>query len=216
MAIRAADTHFVINQLAEIARGHNPDAEHTPLPHGLSRAVSTKQIGMFGSSLGGGAVPAVVITLAMNGVAQGLTLGLSKGLTCSSCASYTPKVVTDAVTSKAFGVPSGLFLWLGVVLLITFLLSYTTFGRRVYSIGNNPQASFLAGINVRLITVVLYMLSGLFAALAGITLAAYGGQASLGMGDPYLFQSIAAVVIGGVSILGGRGHYLGTAAGSIW
>jgi len=161
------------------------------------------------------AVPAVVITLAMNGVAQGLTLGLSKGLTCSSCASYTPKVVTDAVTSKAFGVPSGLFLWLGVVLLITFLLSYTTFGRRVYSIGNNPQASFLAGINVRLITVVLYMLSGLFAALAGITLAAYGGQASLGMGEPYLFQSIAAVVIGGVSILGGRGHYLGTAAGSI-
>ena len=158
------------------------------------------------------AVPAVVITLAMNGVAQGLTLGLSKGLTCSS---YTPKVVTDAVTSKALGVPSGLFLWLGVILLITFLLSYTTFGRRVYSIGNNPQASFLAGINVRLITVVLYMLSGLFAALAGITLAAYGGQASLGMGDPYLFQSIAAVVIGGVSILGGRGHYLGTAAGSI-
>jgi ribose transport system permease protein len=161
------------------------------------------------------AVPAVVITLAMNGVAQGLTLGLSKGLTCSSCASYTPKVVTDAVTSKALGVPTGLFLWLGVILLITFLLSYTTFGRRVYAIGNNPEASFLAGINVRLVTVVLYMLSGLFAALAGITLAAYGGQASLGMGDPYLFQSIAAVVIGGVSILGGRGHYLGTAAGSI-
>ena len=161
------------------------------------------------------AVPAVVITLAMNGVAEGLTLGLSKGLTCSSCASYTPGVVTDAVTSKALGVPTGLFLWLGVVLLITFLLSYTTFGRRVYSIGNNPQASFLAGINVHLVTVVLYMLSGLFAALAGIALAAYGGQASLGMGDPYLFQSIAAVVIGGVSILGGRGHYLGTAAGSI-
>jgi ribose transport system permease protein len=156
-----------------------------------------------------------VITLAMNGVAQGLTLGLSQGLTCSSCASYTPKVITDAVTSKALGVPTGLFLWLGVVLLITVLLSYTTFGRRVYAIGNNPHASFLAGVNVRLITVVLYMLSGLFAALAGITLAAYGGQASLGMGDPYLFQSIAAVVIGGVSILGGRGHYLGTAAGSI-
>jgi ribose/xylose/arabinose/galactoside ABC-type transport system permease subunit len=74
------------------------------------------------------AVPAVVITLAMNGVAQGLTLGLSKGLTCSSCASYTPKLVTDSVTSSILGVPSGLFLWLGVVLLITFLLSYTTFG----------------------------------------------------------------------------------------
>jgi ribose transport system permease protein len=160
-------------------------------------------------------VPAVVITLAMNGVAQGLTLGLSKGLTCSSCASYAPPVVRDAVTGKALGVPSGLFLWLGVALLITFFLSFTTFGRRVYSIGNNPTASYLAGINVKVVTVVLYMLSGMFAALAGITLAAYGGQASLGMGDPYLFQSIAAVVIGGVSILGGRGHYLGSVAGSI-
>ena len=51
--------------------------------------------------------PAVVITLAMNGVAQGLTLGLSKGLTCSSCASYAPKVIRHAVTSKALGVPAG-------------------------------------------------------------------------------------------------------------
>jgi ribose transport system permease protein len=161
------------------------------------------------------AVPAVVITLAMNGVAQGLTLGLSKGLTCQSCASYAPSAVRNVVSSKIVGIPAGLFLWLGIALLITFVLSYTTFGRRVYAIGNNAHASYLAGVNVRLVTVVLYMLSGMFAALAGITLAAYGGQASLGMGDPYLFQSIAAVVIGGVSILGGRGNYLGTVAGSV-
>ena len=68
---------------------------------------------------------------------------------------------------------------------------------------------------MRLVTVALYMLSGLFAALGGIVLVGYGGQATLGMGDPYLFQSIAAAVIGGVSILGGRGHYLGALAGSI-
>ena len=59
------------------------------------------------------------------------------------------------------------------------------------------------------------MLSGFFSALAGILLVGFGGQASLGMGDPYLFQSIAAVVIGGVSILGGRGQYLGVAAGAV-
>ena len=56
---------------------------------------------------------------------------------------------------------------------------------------------------------MLYVLSGLFAALAGIMLLGFGSQASLGMGDPYLFQSIAAVVIGGVYIAGGRGHYVG-------
>jgi ribose transport system permease protein len=161
------------------------------------------------------AIPAVVMTLAMNGIMQGLTLGLSKGLTCNACASYAPKAVSDVVNTKLLGIPGELFLWLGVTLLITFLLTFTTFGRRIYAIGNNADASYLAGISVRLVTVALYALSGLFAALAGITLVAFGGQAALGMGDPFLFQSIAAVVIGGVSILGGRGHYLGTAAGSI-
>jgi ribose transport system permease protein len=160
-------------------------------------------------------VPAVVMTLGMNGIMEGLTLGLSKGLTCGSCASYAPKAVQSVVRSDVFGVPADLFLWLGVAVVVTFLLSATTFGRRIYAIGNNDTAAFLAGINVRLVTVALYMLSGLFAALSGIVLVAYGGQATLGMGDPYLFQSIAAAVIGGVSILGGRGHYLGTLAGSI-
>ncbi len=160
-------------------------------------------------------VPAVVMTLGMNGIMEGLTLGLSKGLTCSSCASYAPKVVQDVVRTRVLGVPTDLFLWLGIAILITFLLSATSFGRRIYAIGNNDAAAYLAGINVRVVTVVLYMLSGLFAALGGIVLVAYGGQATLGMGDPYLFQSIAAAVIGGVSILGGRGHYLGALAGSI-
>lgn len=58
--VRAADAHFVIDQLAEIARGHNPDVEHKPLPHGLTQAVSTKHVGMFGASLGGGSVAAAM------------------------------------------------------------------------------------------------------------------------------------------------------------
>jgi ribose transport system permease protein len=161
------------------------------------------------------AVPAVVMTLGMNGVMEGLTLGRSNGLTCESCASYAPAAVRSAVNGHVVGVPGALFLWLGVIALVTVTLSATTFGRRVYAVGNNPQAAFLAGINVRVVTVVLYMLSGLFAAFAGIVLVGYGGQPALGMGDPYLFQSITAVVIGGISILGGRGHYLGAVAGSI-
>lgn len=161
------------------------------------------------------AVPAVVMTLAMNGIMEGLTLGVSKGLTCGSCGSYAPPVIQNAFNSRPGGIPSSLLLWLGVALLIGFVLSMTTFGRRIYAIGNNPLAAYLSGVRVRSVTVALYMLSGMFAALAGIALVAYGGQPTLGMGDPYLFQSIAAAVIGGVSILGGRGHYFGTVAGAI-
>jgi ribose transport system permease protein len=160
-------------------------------------------------------VPAVVMTLAMNGIMEGLTLGLSGGLTCGSCASYAPPVIQHAIHGVFLGIPEVLFLWLAIILIVSFVLSFTTFGRNTYAIGNNVTASFLAGVDVRLTTILLYMLSGLFSAMAGVVLVGFGGQASLGMGNPYLFQSIAAVVIGGVYILGGRGHYLGSAAGAI-
>ena len=161
------------------------------------------------------AVPAVVMTLAMNGIMEGVTLGLTKGLTCTRCNSYAPRVLQDFVHKDLLGVPADLVLWFGVVLLVTVVLSYTTFGRKVYATGNNPTAAYLSGMNVRLVTTSLYALSGMFAALAGIVLVSYSGQPTLGMGDPFLFQSIAAAVIGGISILGGRGNYLGTVAGAV-
>jgi ribose transport system permease protein len=160
-------------------------------------------------------VPAVIMTLAMNGIVEGLMLGLSGGLTCQSCASYAPGVVQAAVHGTLFGVPLVLYIWVLITIAVSIVLSLTTFGRRTYAIGNNPVASHLAGINVPLTTVLLYALSGAFAALAGILLVGFGGQASLGMGTPYLFESIAAAVVGGISILGGRGHYVGAAAGAV-
>ena len=160
-------------------------------------------------------VPPVVMTLAMNGIMQGLTLGLSGGMTCAACASYAPPVVRAAVGGTLLGVPAALWLWLAVALAVSVALSLTAFGRRTYAIGTNARASFLAGINVRAVTVALYALSGLFSAVAGVMLVGFGGQAALGMGEPYLFQSIAAVVIGGVAVMGGRGHYVGVAVGTI-
>jgi ribose transport system permease protein len=160
-------------------------------------------------------IPAVVMTLAMDGIMEGLTLGLSGGMTCQACASYAPPVVQAAVHGSVFGVPAALILWVAVIAAVSFILSFTRFGRQTYAIGNNPLASYLASVDVRLVTTLLYAMSGFFAALAGVLLVGFGGQASLGMGTPYLFQSIAAVVIGGVYMLGGRGHYLGAAAGSV-
>jgi ribose transport system permease protein len=160
-------------------------------------------------------VPAVVMTLAMNGIMEGLTLGLSGGMTCSACAAYAPPLVQDLAHGSLLGVPAPLWLWLAVIVVVSFLLQATVFGRATYAIGTNLRASELAGLRVRASVIGLYGLSGLTAALAGIMLVGFGGQASLGMGEPYLFQSIAAVVIGGASILGGRGHYLGAVAGAI-
>jgi ribose transport system permease protein len=160
-------------------------------------------------------VPAVVMTLAMNGIMEGLTLGQSGGMTCGACASYAPPLVQLAVHGHLLGVPAVLYVWLLVILVVSFVLSSTTFGRATYAVGNSALVSYLAGLRVSGVTIALYTLSGIFSALAGIMLVGFGGQAALGMGDPYLFQSIAAVVIGGVYIFGGRGSYVGTVAGAV-
>ncbi|MCL2586016.1 MAG: ABC transporter permease [Streptosporangiales bacterium] len=157
----------------------------------------------------------IVMTIGTNGIIEGLALGQSKGLTCGSCGSAPAPGLTAAMQGRVGGVPGVVLVWIGIILLISLLLSGTTYGRRVYATGVNPVASYLAGVGVRPVTVSVYVISGLFAAVAGIMLVTFGGGASLGLGDPYLLESIAAAVIGGVSVLGGRGHYIGTVAGAL-
>jgi ribose transport system permease protein len=103
-----------------------------------------------------------------------------------------------------------IFTTLGVL-----LLNATVFGRQVYAVGSNRRAAYLSGVPVNRIVVSVYALSGVCAAIAGIMVSAYSNQSYLGMGDPYLLLSLAAVVVGGSAILGGRGYYLGTLAGAI-
>ena len=122
-------------------------------PRALHRAAATLDWGRspawsngLGIALLG--VPAVVMTLAMNGIMQGLTLGLSGGMTCSACASYAPPLIQQAVHDRLLGIPMALYLWLAVILLVSFVLSLTMFGRATYAVGTNPRASYLAGVNV--------------------------------------------------------------------
>jgi ribose transport system permease protein len=95
------------------------------------------------------------------------------------------------------------------------LLSKTAFGRHLYAVGTSADVAEFSGVPVRRTRILTYVLSGITAAAAGVLLSGYSGQAYLGMGDAYLFTSVAAVAIGGASILGGSGHYLGTVAGAL-
>ena len=95
------------------------------------------------------------------------------------------------------------------------LLSKAAFGRHLYALGTSRNVAEYSGVPTLRTTILTYTISGLTAALAGMLLTGYSGQAYLGMGDPYLFTSIAAVAIGGASILGGSGHYIGTIAGAL-
>jgi ribose transport system permease protein len=102
-----------------------------------------------------------------------------------------------------------------VGVLVIVALNRTPLGRYVYAIGNSERVTYLSGISTRTILIIAFVTSGAFSAFAGAMLAGYAGKAYQAMGDPYLLPAIAAVVLGGTSILGGRGTYLGTVAGVI-
>jgi ribose transport system permease protein len=117
--------------------------------------------------------------------------------------------------ARPFGVPAGVYLWAAMSALALVVLHATPFGARVFALGANPLASALSGINVRATTMAVYAVGGFTAGLAGVLILGMNGQGYVGIGDPYLLASIAAVVLGGTSILGGSGTYAGTIPGAV-
>jgi ribose transport system permease protein len=151
----------------------------------------------------------IVMTLAMNGILQGAALLYSQG----TPAGFSSPMLRWFMTGRiGFVTPVVLFLVVFVAVAV-LLLSRTSFGRRVYGIGNGVRAAKLSGIAVDRTLILVYVLSAFCAGLVGVMLTGFSGQASLGMGDEYLLPSIAVVVVGGALITGGRGHYLGMLGG---
>lgn len=156
-------------------------------------------------------VPPIIMTLGMNSAIQGLLLIYTHG----GFAAAPPHSLVTFVNGNTLSVPTNVLIWLAITICATILLTWSVFGRKLYAIGTNPVAAFLAGVNIKRILVVPYAISGVTAALAGVLLLGFYGQAFVNIGDEYLFSSAIAVAVGGVSILGGRGHYIGTVAGAI-
>ncbi|MHB1627354.1 MAG: ABC transporter permease [Bacilli bacterium] len=156
-------------------------------------------------------VPPIVMTLAIGGILEGILLNFSQG----SISPAAPRIAVLIAVSTIDGVPLPVIIWFAMALIAWVVLAKSTFGRKLYSIGTNSTASFLSGIPVRLIKLWTYVVSGAMAGIAGIILSGYIGTAYLDMGSPYLFSSIAAVAVGGASILGGKGSYWGTFAGAL-
>jgi ribose transport system permease protein len=155
-------------------------------------------------------VPPIIMTLAVNVILQGGILVYTGG----APPGMAPKAIQFLAVGRIASIPVVLFVWAGLATVATLLLSKTAFGRYLYALGTSASVAEFSGVPTLLTSVAAYTISGFTAALAGILLTGYTGQAYLGMGDPFLFTSIAAVAIGGASILGGSGHYVGTIAGA--
>jgi len=111
--------------------------------------------------------------------------------------------------------PTAIIVWVIAIFIAFIVLRYTTFGRYIYATGGNPQASYLSGVNVDMVIIIAYVISGLCSALAGVLLSGYIGTGSLTVGKDYDLNSIAAVIMGGTTFSGGRGGVIGTIGGAL-
>ena len=186
-----------------------------------------------------GVAPAVLAALAcglviglVNGFGVGivrvhpLIMTLGTGLIATGClqvyqrlfinaGSEVPAFLQWLGTGRTLGMPNGLYLFLPFAAFIIWLMRGTGFGRLLFALGSNEQAAKLSGVRAWQVYIALYVLSGLIAAIAGLLYLGMIRQTSLSLANPLLLPSVAAAVIGGTSIFGGRGSFAGAIVGAL-
>lgn len=156
-------------------------------------------------------MPSFIATLAMMSVLSGLTLQFSQG----NPVSIRSDAFLNIGQSRLLGVPAPVWIMLVAFVVFGFLLARSRFGRYVYAVGDNADAARLAGIKVHRVKILAFVISGLLSATAGFILAARLGTAQPTAGTGLELAAIAAVIIGGTSLAGGRGALAGTLIGAL-
>ena len=156
-------------------------------------------------------IPAMIATLGAMYMGRGLVLVITKG----QAVYPLPDSFTSFGKGNLFGIPNVVILAFVLAVIAHFVLSRTTYGRKVYAIGGNPETAGFAGISVSKIQISVYIISGVMAALSGIMTAARMGSGQPSVGDGIEMMVITAVIIGGTSLNGGAGTILGTVFGTL-
>ena len=156
-------------------------------------------------------LPPLVMTLASGTIISGVLLVYTNGAPKSA----TVPLLTHLANGAVAGIPSALLLWLGITGVCVWLLHFSRIGKETVALGMSVPASRVSGVSVPATTYAMYVVCSLLAGIAGLVLFGFTDTSSLTMGDPYQLESIATVVLGGTSILGGRGNLLGTVAGAL-
>ncbi len=157
-------------------------------------------------------IPPFVATLGMMGIARGYALIITSGIPVFRMAAGFETLGQGRVADI---VPVPTLTTLGLYLLGTLILIHTRLGRYTYAIGSNPQATRLSGVNVPRYLILIYTISGITAAIAGLTEASRIGSGQPAGGIGYELDSIAAVVIGGTSLFGGQGSLFASLVGAL-
>lgn len=156
-------------------------------------------------------IPSFIMTLASQTIVFGVVLGVTKGVSLG----VAPNTIRNIMTSDFIGIPLIILALVIFIILGTWFQKKSSFARKVYMVGSNRAASYIAGLPINKVIVGVYIISAWCGGLAGLLLVGYVNGSALTMGDSYLLPSIAAVVIGGTLITGGKGGFIGTSGAAI-
>lgn len=156
-------------------------------------------------------IPSFIMTLASQTIVFGVVLGVTKGVSLG----ISPDAIRYFMTNSFMGIPLVILFLVLFVVFGTWFQKKSSFARKVYMVGGNRAASYIAGLPINRIIVGVYIISAWAGGLAGLLLVGYVNGSALTMGESYLLPSIAAVVIGGTLITGGKGGYVGTTGAAI-
>jgi ribose transport system permease protein len=157
----------------------------------------------------------LIITLGVGFMVGGALLAWTEGKPEGSVPGFITDAAAAASTMGPIPLPPVVAVWVAVAIVTIVIARRTPFGRRVYAYGSSARAAEYALVRPRRIWVGVFAFSGFTAFVAGVMLAGFTGYGDLSAGDPYLFSTVAAVVLGGTSLLGGRGGYGRTIAGAL-
>jgi ribose transport system permease protein len=191
-----------------------------PLFYGIAGAMAAGAVmgGTSGAIIAKLKVPPFIATLGMMQIARGLALVFSeaKPIYFNDTPSFQLISAQSSITSLIPGldIPNGVFVMFGVALIAAYVLNRTIFGRYIFALGSNEEAARLSGLKVDFWKIMTYATSGMICGIAGLLIASRLNSAQPALGLGYELDAIAAVVIGGTSLAGGRGTILGTIIGA--
>ncbi|MFL7866794.1 ribose ABC transporter permease [Vibrio cincinnatiensis] len=171
--------------------------------------------GISGIIIAKGKVQAFIATLVTMTLLRGVTMVYTDGRPISTGFTDTADAFAWFGTGYALGIPVPVWMMVIVFAAAWYLLNHTRFGRYVYAMGGNESAARLSGINVARVKIGVYAICGLLSALAGIIVTSRLSSAQPTAGMGYELDAIAAVVLGGTSLMGGKGRIMGTLIGAL-
>lgn len=174
-------------------------------------------IGLLGGAINGlivayGRVPAIIATLGTGNILRALIFGMLGGVWITGL-----PATMEFLNIRIFGwLPAVTLIIIVVYIFFWYFAKYMRLGRAIYGVGNSPEASYLSGINVKYVTVAAHGIIGALTGIAAISYIARMGSVEMSVGSTLPIQAIAATVIGGTSVTGGRGSIVGTLIGVLF